>query len=52
MDKQAAVVCTMAACIFVLYPKNRPVFLLWKPGRFVCVIGVGSGPYAIPCGGS
>ena len=25
----------MAAGIFVLYPKNRPGFLLWKPGRFV-----------------
>ncbi len=52
MDKQAAVVCTMAACIFVLYPKNRPGFLLWKPGRFVCFLCAGSGTHAIPCGGS
>ena len=25
----------MAACIFVLYPQNRPGVLSWKPGRFV-----------------
>ena len=35
MDKQAAVVRTMAACFFVLYPQNRPGFLSQKPGRFV-----------------
>ena len=42
--------------VFFIYPsvnaKNRPGFLFRKPGRFICVICVGSGPYAITCGGS
>ena len=32
--------------------KNRPGFLLWKPGRFVCFICAFSSAHAITCGGS
>ncbi len=32
--------------------KNRPGFLLWKPGRFVCFICAFSSAHAKPCGGS
>ena len=32
--------------------KNRPGFLLRKPGRFICVICAFSSPHAITCGGS
>ena len=32
--------------------KNRPGFLLWKPGRFVCFRGAFSGAHANPCEGS
>ena len=31
--------------------KNRPGFLLWKPGRFVCFICAFSSAHAITCGG-
>ena len=29
--------------------QNRPGFLLWKPGRFVCFRGAFSGAHAKPC---
>ena len=35
-----------------LQHKNRPGFLLWKPGRFVCFICAFSSAHAITCGGS
>ena len=35
-----------------LQHKNRPGFLLRKPGRFVCFIGAFSSAHAITCGGS
>ena len=38
MDKQAAVVRTMAACIFVLYPQNCPGFLQIEFRQFCLVI--------------
>ena len=36
-----------ASCI-----QNRPGFLLWKPGRFVCFRGAFSGAHAKPCEGA
>jgi len=32
--------------------KNRPGFLLQKPGRFTCIIYAFSSAHAITCGGS
>ena len=37
---------------FLFLYKKPPQLPLRKPGRFVCVIGVSSSPYAITCGGS
>lgn len=36
----------------VSFIQNRPGFLLWKPGRFVCFRGAFSGAHAKPCEGS